>query len=699
MRYRRQILALNWAITLSTGAIGAEFHDHPHEHAIPEIVVTADPLGNVDSHFAAPLIVMDEKALRKQSTRSIGAVVANELGVSSSDFGANVGRPIIRGLGGGRVRVLEGGIGSMDLSTISADHGVSIEPIFANQIEILRGPATLLYGSGASGGLVNVANGRILKDVPERPEAELYNHYDTASDGWLGAFKIDAGLGSNLALHIDGLKRRSHDVDIPGFAAVDPQPGDRPGSLPNSDAETENFAAGASLVGEDGFLGFNISRFTNDYGVPGGHHDEDADAAETGTVADGGTRIDQQQTRYDVGAAYTIKRFHLERLKLRWGYNDYGHDEIESSGEVGTEFANDEWEGRIEIILEPLGRWDGVVGFQARDKEFEAVGEEVFIPPAELDNQAMFLFEKAEYGEVHVDFGLRLEAQHTSSVAFAKSPDFNLFGVSAGGTWAYAAAYEIGLSASRSQRAPTIEELFAEGPHLATNTFEIGDVNLGEETSTNVDVFWHKTDGRYRFGFTFFYNDIDDFIFLQSNDLNNDGIADRVEEDFLETGEIVDDDDALLLVNQVGQDARFWGFELEGEVTLFEDTRGLLDLRLWTDYVDGELKDGMRIPRLVPLRFGGGLEWERGRTYSGVSVVRVTDHQPDPASLETPTPGYTMVNLHAGYTVSINRVGDFTLFVRATNLADETARRSTSFVKDLAPLPGISGLFGIRARF
>jgi iron complex outermembrane receptor protein len=270
--------------------------------------------------------------------------------------------------------------------------------------------------------------------------------------------------------------------------------------------------------------------------------------------------------------------------------------------------------------------------------------------------------------------------------------------VSAGATYEYTAGFELGISGTRSQRAPTIEELFADGPHLASNTFEIGDVNLGEETSHNVEIFWRKVDGRFRFDFTLFYNDVSDFIFLQSNDLNGDGIADRVEPDFLETGEIVDEDDALLLVNQTQTDAEFWGFELETRITVFDDLRGSAELRVWTDYVDGKLDVGGNVPRLPPLRFGGGLEWERGQAYAGVSAVRVTE-QDDPGALETETDGYTMINIHAGYTVLLGNGRSLTFFARGTNLADEEARRAASFVKDLAPLPGTSGLFGIRASY
>ncbi len=683
----------------------AETHGHPHDHEIPEIIVTADPLGDVDGHFVAPTTVLGADALERESMRSIGEAVANQLGVSSSDFGASVGRPVIRGLGGARVRVLENGIGTMDVSTISADHGVSAEPLFAEQIEILRGPAALLYGSGASGGLVNVSNARIASELPDAAELELYGHYDTAAHEWLGAFKLDAALGRHVAVHFDGLRRDNDDVSIPGFASRPPDPEERPGTLANSSADAHNYTGGASIIGDDGHFGIAISQYDNEYGVPGVHghdeHDDDDDEHDddVGHEAgeDGGTRIAMRQSRYDLAGAWHLDRFMIERAKIRWGFNNYAHDEIEADGAVGTKFSNDEWEGRLEFILQPMGRWDGVVGFQFSDKDFKAIGEEAFVFPSSRDSQALFVFEKADFGKVHVDLGFRLETQAATSSAVPGTVTHNLLSISGGASWHYRPDQELGFSASRSQRAPSIEELFAGGPHLASNTFEIGDPDLGEETSHSLDLFWRRTAGRVRFGFTAFVNDIADFTYLRFNDRNADGIADRVEDDFAATGEIVDEDDALLLVNQTQADALFWGLELEAEATVFDNHHGVLDLRLWTDRVSGEFDDGANVPRLPPPRFGGALNWSRGNYYARVAATRTTQGD-DLAVLETRTPGFTELNVQAGFRAAVGAT-ELSVFARGSNLLDETQRRHVSLVKDLAPRPGIAGLIGVRLRY
>ena len=692
-------------VAAAAPAVGEDSHPHDpsHEHNIPEVIVTADPLGMVDGHFITPAQVLEADDLRTRSVRSIGEAVGDELGVNSSDFGASVGRPVIRGLGGARVRVLENGIGSMDVSTISADHAVSTEVIFADQIEILRGPATLLYGSSASGGLVNVVQNRIAKTLPDGFEGGLYSHYDSASDGWLGGFEADVALNGVLALHVDGLRRDTNDIDIPGFAEVNPDEGESPGTLPNSSAEADNYNVGASLIGERGHLGFSVGYLANNYGIPGahGHHEEEGHDEEEEEdheeEEEESIRLDVEQTRYDIDGSYRIERAHVHEIRTRWGYNDYEH--VEGGGdEAGTKFINEEWEGRVEVMLEPVGEWDVVVGAQFRDRDFAAIGEEAFVPPATQDSQAGFIYGKTDFGPVHVDLGLRYEDQDAVTKQANTRTNHGLLSVSGGGIYSYMQGYEVGMSYNRSERAPTIEELFTLGPHFATNTFEIGDSSLHEEVSNNVDVFWRKTEGRYRFDLTFFYNHIDDFIFLASNDRNADGVADRVEEDFADTGEIVDEDDALLLSNHSQQGAEFWGFELEGRMALFDSNRGRADLRLWTDYVNGELDNGGDVPRLPPLRFGVNVDYGLGPWYARFSVTRVTDRD-NPAALETDTDGYTMVNIDAGYVLSNSQLGEVTLFARGTNLADETARRHTSFVKDLAPLPGVSGLVGARIRF
>lgn len=677
-------------------------HDEAAHHTLEEIVVSADPLDRSSQHIVQPTGILDEQALARRDMRSIGETVAGELGVSSSDFGPGVGRPIIRGLSGARVRVLEDGIGTLDVSTVSPDHAVGLEPIFAEQVEIYRGPAALLYGSGATGGFVNVVSERIPERLPEGLSGEAYAHYDSASDGYLTALELDHGIG-NLAVHFDAMKRDTNDIDIPGFGPAEPDEDVREGTLENSDSDAEAFSGGLSWIGTRGFFGVAISATDNQYGVPGhshAHEDEHDDDHDDHDEEEGeeGVRIEQEQLRFDVKGELDAPLPGIERAKLRWAYNDHELAEIEGGAEVAALLENREMEGRLELVHAPLGGWRGAFGLQYRDREFESTGEETFLPDANLDTVGVFILEQRDIGDWHLEAGARYEHQWADS--FGVDTRHDLFNVSVGTSWRFMDDHQVGIAYVHANRAPSIEELFSDGAHLATNTFEIGNADLDKEISNNVDLSIARVAGRWTWQVNAFYNRIDDFIFLQENDLNGDGIADRVEPDFAGDPAGIapaDEIDELLLVNYSQADAEFYGFEAETVLDLLDDARGHLDLRLWGDYVRARLIGGGDLPRIPPHRFGTTLRWDRGPWSAQLDYMR-TGKQASTAALESSTAGFDLLGIDLRYT---RRVGgaDWTGFVRATNLFDETARRHVSFLKDEAPLPGRAALVGLRVRF
>ena len=889
-----------------------------HDAAVDDVIrVTAHPLSEIDEHIIAPVQVLSREELKTRSVRNLGETIANEPGVASSDYGTGVGRPVIRGLGGSRVKTLENGLSTMDVAAIGGDHPVATESVAVQQVEIFRGPATLLYGSGASGGIVNIVNGRILDYVPDNPEAEVSLQYETASDGMTGAGSLNFGAG-NFAFHIDGLARNTGDYNIPGFGELEPEDDATRGVLENSSIDTENIAGGLSWVGQRGFMGFSVSRYENNFGIPGHHHHHHEDGHGHGHVHDmmadmdldddhdhddedehhddedmdhhddedehhddedmdhhddedehhddedmdhhddedehhddedmdhhddedehhddedmdhhddedehhddedmdhhddedehhddedmdhhddedehhddedmdhhddedehhddedmdhhddedehhdddddhghddedehhdddddhghddedehhdddddhghddedehhdddddhghgdedehddeeeGRVRSDMRQTRYDFMAGLDDPLPGLRRINLRWGYNDYKHDEVEANGEIGTTFDNDEVEGRVELLHDAIGRWNGVVGLHYRHQDFAAAGAESFVLPSELESIGVFVLEKTDIGPVHLDIGARFEHQSSNSDAGDKN-DYDLFSASGGANWDYASGYQLGLSVGHSQRAPSIEELYALGPHLATGTFEVGDTALSREKSNNIDIYWRKTTGKFTFTANFFYNRIDGFIYQQEQDLNGDGFADRVAENFDgNPANILDpeDEDEPLLVYVTQQDAEFLGFEAETRTRLMDSDQGRMVLRLWGDYVEGERTNGINLPRITPWRFGAGLSYSRGAMSASVDYVRVNE-QDSTAPLETSTNGYHLLNLHADYTFDLGQ-NTVSLFARASNLLDEEIRRHISFVKDEAPLPGRSGIFGMRISY
>ena len=713
-------------------------HDHTHTQAgrtrvepghahtaegyeyIEEIIVTGDPLGDVDTHLMMPVQVLGKDELETRSIRNIGEAVANELGVSTSDFGTAVGRPVIRGLAGSRVGVLENGTSTMDVSKIGADHAVPTEPGLARQVEIFRGPATLLFGSGASGGVVNVVNDRILKYVPDTLEGDISLQYETVSDGVNGSGSFNAGAG-NFAFHLDGMKRYSSDYDIPGYAVLNRDPDDEmeKGVLENSSIKSENVSLGVSWVGERGFMGFAVSRLDSNYGILGGHHygaedhfeeidldmdmdhhdDEDDHDEADHHGEEGRPRIDLGSTRYDFEASAYEPFSGIHRIRTRWTYTDYNHDEVEANGDVAVTFLNKEVGGRVEIVHHPLAGWQGAVGIQYHHKDFSAVGEEEFVLPSEMESIAAFLLEKSDLGKWHMEFSARYEHQDTSSETGDKT-SHDLFSLSGGLNWGYHEGYELGLIVTHAQRAPSLEELYSEGPHLATVTFEYGDSELGKEKSTNIDLYWHKTAGMITLTANLFYNRINDFIFLKEQDLNGDGIADWVHDDFAgDPADILGPgvEGTHLLVAQVQEKADFMGFELEGVVHALHGDYGALDVRLWADYVEGERSDNVNLPRITPWRYGAGMTYFLGPWYASLSYTRV-NKQNDTAPFETSTRGYDDLNIYASYRIS-HGGNDVTLFASAANLLNEEVRRHSSFVKDLAPMPGRSGIFGVRVSF
>lgn len=701
----------------------APTQSNPAPHSVraasdEEVIVSADPLRRADEHLIQPFTVIGRERLMRENLRNIGEAVSNELGVNSGDFGAGVGRPVIRGLSGARVQVLDDGLGTMDVSTLSPDHAVAITPVFARQVEIFRGPATLLYGSSASGGLVNVVDDRILDFLPERASGEFYSHYDTASEGKTHALMVETGLGSNFALHLDALKEYTESYEIPGLASLEPEEDDRPGRLENSQTDHENFAGGLSFIGSQGFLGVSVQHMNRDYGVPGGHdhhgheheedhaHEAEEDHADELAVAlfgeamaeEGGVTIDQRQTRFDVKGEWRKPLSWLTAARTRWGFNDHNHAEIEGNGEVGTQLVNTAHDGRFELLHEPVAGFTGVFGVQLQDRDFDALGEEAFVPESSQRSVAGFLVEERDFGAFHAEVGFRFEHNEAENLERNQRADFDVHAVSGGLNYSWMAGHELGMSLTHAGRAPAIEELFADGAHLATNTYEIGSADLDVETSTNLDVYWRRDVGGWQLNLGFFYNDIADYIYAAEQDLNGDGVADRVEEDFAETGEIVDEDDALLLVVQDQRDARFWGFELESRYMVFDDARGALQWRIWSDYVEARFRDGGRIPRIPSLRFGTGLEWQRDAWSADLRVMRMTD-QNRTAALETPTDGNTVLDLGVEYTMPLAGERALVFFARGNNLLDEEIRRHTSFLKDQAPLPGASGLLGFRCLF
>ncbi|WP_255398910.1 TonB-dependent receptor [Nitrosovibrio sp. Nv6] len=640
---------------------------------LPAVVVTGAPFEDrSELDMAQPVSVLRGDDLRRKREASLGDTLSRELGVASSSFGPGAGRPIIRGLDGPRIRVLENGIGTLDISSISPDHAVTAESLNASQIEILRGPATLLYGSGASGGVVNVINTRIPNQRFKTVKGDFEVRGNTATEERTGAFNANGSVG-RASWSIGGFRRKTGDYHIPG-RANESDPNSRKGIVENSAVDSGGLSAGGSFVGERGFIGGSFSRLESEYGIPSPE----------------GSKVDLKQTRYDLSGELDRPIMGFDKLKVRMGYNDYKHNEIEGTGEIATRFKNKGLESRAELLHAPIRGWKGVFGVQFRDRNFSALGEEAVIPVTKSRSTGVFLVEEHNWDRWRLEVGGRGEHATQDPISDLPSRTFNLYNASAGLLWKLMDGYGLSLSGTRGQRAPSTEELYIKGAHHGTATFQTGDSNLTSETTSNIDLALRKTTGPVTWKVNVFHNWIGNYIFVRSADINGDGIADRADD----TGAL-DPDGEFLVQNFAQGGARFYGVEAEAIFTLKPDE---IDLRLFTDYVRGRLDNGGNVPRITPLRFGLEFNHRTGPWTSNVSATRVM-RQNDLAELETSTPGYTLVNIEVSYRIKETRSNGIKVFLQGKNLLNEEMRVHNSFLKNFAPLPGRALVVGLRGEF
>jgi len=640
-----------------------------------EVVVSAsaDPRRQLEVAQPTSVLAGDELDARLEGT--LGATLDEQPGVSSTYFGPGASRPVIRGLGGERVRTLEGGIGSADASAASPDHAVSVDPLSAERIEIVRGPATLLYGSSAVGGVVNVLDGRIPDHVPAEVNGRVELLGGTVSEERSGAVSVTGGSG-RIAWHADYLRRETDDHEIPGFAesrrlreeerGEDEGEGEEEafGVLENSALDNESGAVGLSWVTDRGFLGVSYRGFDTFYGVPGHAHGE-GDEPEDEGHGEAPVRIDLEQRRVDLEGELR-RDFGLFRgAKLRFGSADYEHAELEGD-EVGTRFLNDSWEGRFELVQRRWRSLSGSVGLQVSRSDFSALGGEAFVPPSVTDSAALFVFEELAAGdELTWQLGLRYETQDVEPAGGLPARSFDGVSASAGLVWTFAPDLSLTASVSRSERLPTATELYADGPHAATRAFEIGDPDLATEESLGVDLALKAGGERASGSLNLFVNSFDGYVYEEP------------------TGDL---EDGLAVVRFVQRDAEFVGGELDAVVRVADFGAGHLDLTARADVVRAELDDGTPLPRIPPLRYGLGLSFHRGPWRAALEGRRLAE-QDRTAPNERPTDGHTLLNGSASYRIVH---GDLVseIVLRGTNLTDEEARNHVSFLKDLVPLPG-----------
>lgn len=656
------------------------------------VVVTAgvDPKSAFDLAQGASILTGD--TLHRNLAATLGETLSSTPGVSSTYYGPGASRPIIRGLGGDRVRMLDNGVGSLDASNVSPDHNVSLEPLLVDRIEVLRGPATLLYGSSAVGGVVNVVDNRIPSTAPASSlSGRTEIRFDTAANERTGIVALTGG-DQSFALQVNGLRTETDDVDIPGFANLS-NPVNK-GTLTNSAISTKSGSVGSTYFWSGGNAGVAVSEYHTVYGVP----------------TDEPIAIDMKQRRTDFRSETTRPFAIFKAAKIRFGIADYTHAEVDTTTRLpNTTFKNKAYEGRIELVQQDAGNLSGTLGLQTSRSDFSAVGDEVVTPATLTYNHALFAVESYKLDpKLTLEFGGRYEYQSItlgevdpllpaysgySATTGEKRRDHG-FSLSTGLVYYPAKDYSIGLSVAYSQRIPVAQEVFSNGPHGGTAAYEIGTSDLAKENSIGVDLTLRRREGFVTGSAGIFVNKFSNFVFEQ-RDPNR--YFDEESGSFL-SYPVPEGKAALPVYQFIARDALFYGGEAELSFHLVETETDRLHLELTSDYVHAQQTDDEQpLPRIPPLRAGAGLRYEHRTWAAGVSVQHAY-RQGRIAPEETPTAGYTLVGADLSYRLTVAST-DWEIFARGTNLTDGDARVNTSFLKNVAPLPGRNLTFGLRVIF
>ncbi len=695
------------------------------------IRVTATPLGTPADAVVGSVDVVTRAELVRNLDGNVADTIDRLPGVSSTYFGPASGRPVVRGLGADRVRVLVNGLGSLDASASSPDHAVSAGVLGAQGVEVLRGPAAIAYGGGAIGGVVNILDGRIPETAPEDGfGGEVYLGATDVDDGSQAALRL-TGAAGGFVFQGEYQRREADAFDIPGFAETraereehehghdhdddhdDPHEEDHDddhedhdhnheeeepafGVVPDSDYEFETVSGGVSFVGDWGFVGVSVKDEEAEYGLPGhahahgeeGHdhdddhdhedhddhdddHDEDHDHDEGHEHGEEGARLVLEQTRYDLRGEVRRDGF-FNRVRFSAAYADYEHAELEGD-EIGTRFTKEGLEARVEIRHQHDGPRQGAIGFNLLDQDFAADGAEAFIEPVTTTDFGAFIVERWDYEDWGVEAGARVETRELDGVRGSRS--FDTVSGSLSGFLRPGGGWFAGATVSYTERAPTDVEVFADGPHLATNTFEVGDLDLGEETAWSLEGTARRDVGGARLEATGFAAAYDGFIGL------------------FPTGE---ERDGLDVFEYRQADATLYGFEASASAPLAVISGVSFEGEAGVDYVRGELDDGGNLPRIPPASALLALTAERG-IWSARAETRLVAEQDETAAFERPTDGYALLNADLALTPFEGR--DLTLILAVNNITDEEARVHASYLKEQVPLPGRNVRLALSAKF
>lgn len=647
------------------------YAQEPTKIDLAPVAVTGNPLGVGSDELVVPVTVLNGRELSLRRASTLGETLNGIPGVTATQFGPNASRPVIRGLDAERVKIMQNGVGILDASSLSFDHAVGIDPLIIEQIDVVRGPAALLYGGSAIGGVVNAIDHRIPTEKVDGILGRAEARFGGAENQRNGAAVVDVGNGQ-FAIHADAYKRKTDDLDIPGFAVsrrksnADGTPRESRGKLVNSSSEGDGGAIGASLTFDNGYIGTSYSTLNNNYG----------------TVAEEAVRIDMKSDRWDVATEFKDLGPVINRVKFRMAHTDYIHKELES-GVVGSTFKNRGLEGSFEAghtpISTSIGNISGVAGLQFNNTTFSALGDEAFVPSVNTQSKALYVYEELPIDAHKITFGARLghtSVDSSSDANFVESYNnsFNTKNLALGGLYSINNNWSLTSNLSHNERAPSYFELYADGPHIATGQFEVGNPNFNKEKSNGIDAQVRWKDAKNSFSVGTYYTRFSNFIGL------------------FDTGNI-DPDSGLPIAQFSTMPAVFKGLEAEGKFNIADN----LNLNLRGDYVHAtNMRTGDYLPRISPLRLGAGLQYQIGSFNARLDALHAFK-QNRTADNELVTDAYTDVSALVAYKLPVKL--NIELFAKANNLLNQEIREHASFLKDISTAGERSLLIGARADF
>jgi len=660
-------------------------------HGTDDIVVTAPYVERLD--ILSGTSAISGEVLAEKTRAQLGDILTSLPGVSATSFSPGASRPVLRGYQGNRVAVLTDGIGNIDASNTSADHAVTIDTLTIERIEVLRGPAVLLFGGQAVGGAVNALDKRIPRSIPdENIHIDALAGYGSAARDWSGGASIDMPITDRVIVHLDGSYRNSGDLRTGGYvlspnlradmrelAAEEASEGhmeeaeearelaEQRGRIPNSAVKSWTAGGGIAFIDDNGNLGVSYSIYDTKYGIParpGASHAHEGAEHTEGEEGEVPVTIGLRQYRFDFRGEVNLGDGLFEKLRLRTGYADYTHTEFEGD-EIGTVFNSQGIEARVEFVQNERNGWRGASGVQHQTRDFEAIGAEAFVPPNKTRQFGLFTLQEYTKGNLDAEVAIRFDTAELRADTLGLARSFD--NVSA----AFGLGYniddlKIGANISRTGRAPAVEELFSNGPHIATQAYEIGDPDLKSERAWNGELYARFDTPGTAFSATLYTNRFDNFIYEA------------------ETGDIEDD---LPVFQYFQNDAKVWGVEFQASKRLASFGNTNLSVDGVADYTRAKISSGGGdVPRIPPLRLLGGVEL----TNAGFDLrgeVEWSDDQTKTATFETPTDGFTLVNASATWR-PFGRDRNIALIASVNNIFDVTARRAASFTKDFVPLTG-----------